>query len=303
MIFNIMVCVLLSTYNGEKYLEEQLNSLIKQEDVELRILVRDDGSKDRTHEILDKWQKQGHINWYEGKNMGAAQSFMDLIYNAPEADHYAFCDQDDVWLPEKLKVAIDKIKEPNEAMPCMYISSTFLVDKQLQRIGVYKVNSNFSFGESLVRNSATGCTLVMNKKLFEKIREQRPEYISMHDSWTYRVCLALGGKVIYDPTPHILYRQHECNVVGGKKSISKIIKRRYLTLTNKIQGERLQTCKCLLKHYGNEMSITNRFLLGDIVNYRESVKSKFRILFSPLIKLSSLKYRFYFVTSILLNRF
>lgn len=120
-----MVCVLLSTYNGEKYLEEQLNSLIKQEDVELRILVRDDGSKDRTHEILDKWQKRGHINWYEGKNKGAAQSFMDLIYNAPEADYYAFCDQDDVWLPEKLKVAIDKIRESNEAMPCMYISSTF----------------------------------------------------------------------------------------------------------------------------------------------------------------------------------
>ena len=82
------VCILLSTYNGEKYLEEQLESLIKQENVEIDILVRDDGSSDNTHNILNKWQERGLLKWYTGNNKGYAKSFMDLVQNSGDYDYY-----------------------------------------------------------------------------------------------------------------------------------------------------------------------------------------------------------------------
>ena len=215
-----MVCILMSTYNGEKYLEEQLESLVRQERVEMRILVRDDGSKDTTCDILNKWQEKGLLTWYTDENKGPAQSFMDLIYKAPEADYYAFCDQDDVWLPDKLKVAIEKLEAlPDIAtVPAMYFSTQMLVDADLNELGVNQIDYNFTFGESLLRNPAGGCTTVLNRVLREELAAYHPDFVSMHDSWAYRVCLAIGGHAVYDPVPHILYRQHGHNVVGGKKS-------------------------------------------------------------------------------------
>lgn len=93
------VSVLLSTYNGEKYLREQLDSLLVQQGVDLRIIARDDGSKDTTVEILKEYAgKDTRVSFFEGKNVGPAQSFFDLIMKSPDSDYYAFCDQDDVWI-------------------------------------------------------------------------------------------------------------------------------------------------------------------------------------------------------------
>ena len=90
------ICILLSAYNGEKYIEEQLESLVGQQEVAADILVRDDGSSDKTHEILDKWQNKGLLKWYKGENLGFAKSFMDLVQRAGDYEYYAFCDQDDI---------------------------------------------------------------------------------------------------------------------------------------------------------------------------------------------------------------
>lgn len=300
-----MICVLLSTYNGEKYLEEQLESLRRQEGVELKILVRDDGSKDRTHEILNKWQDKGLLTWYTGENKGPAQSFMDLLYNAPEADYYAFCDQDDVWLPDKLKVAAEKLEEISNvnSIPTMYFSTTMLVDAQLNEIGINKINYNFSFGEALLRNPATGCTMVINRVLQKYLINRKPDFVSMHDSWAYRVCLALNGQIVYDPTSHILYRQHGNNVVGGKKSFWRTIKRRFNSFKNGIKGERLKTAASILNCYRNELSQHKIDILTNLINYKSSFKSKIRLIFTPDIKTTSLDGRLAFIIAILFNRY
>ena len=94
------VLILLSTYNGERYIKEQIESLLKQENVKVSILVRDDGSTDGTINILNEYQKQGKLKWYTGENLKPAKSFMNLVENAPEYEYYAFCDQDDVWLKD-----------------------------------------------------------------------------------------------------------------------------------------------------------------------------------------------------------
>ena len=116
------VNVLLSSYNGEAFIEEQLQSVAAQEGVTTNIIVRDDGSTDGTRDILDRWQESGKLTWYGGDNIGWSDSFMHLLVHAPEADYYAFCDQDDIWMPDKLKVAVEHL-ERHPDTPTLYCSN------------------------------------------------------------------------------------------------------------------------------------------------------------------------------------
>ena len=116
-----IITVLMSTYNGEKYLREQIESILNQKNVRVQILVRDDGSTDHTHIILDEYQKNGKLNWYTGMNLKSSKSFMNLVTKAPETEYYAFCDQDDVWNNDKLYRAVNKLKSMgNMNIPRLY---------------------------------------------------------------------------------------------------------------------------------------------------------------------------------------
>nr|WP_303104047.1 glycosyltransferase [Megamonas funiformis] len=153
----------MSTYNGENYLEEQIESLRKQKDVDIKILVRDDGSKDNTVKILEKYKKEGILDFYKGNNVGYAKSFLHLLTNNIEADYYAFCDQDDVWLPDKLIKAIEKINE-NEK-PSLYASALKRVDENLKFLGIQSFkNLKLTLGAEFTRHRLAGCTFVFNKR-------------------------------------------------------------------------------------------------------------------------------------------
>ena len=158
------VTILMSTYNGETYLDEQLESIEAQKDVQTKILVRDDGSTDRTCDILDRWQQKANLKWYRGENIGPARSFMDLLRQAGDSCYYAFSDQDDYWLSDKLKVAVDKL-ESYESRPALYFCQTELVDKNLNRVSSVIIHPRLTFGESLVYQFIGGCTMVMNQAL------------------------------------------------------------------------------------------------------------------------------------------
>ena len=111
------VLVILSTYNGEKYLREQIESVLKQENVKISILVRDDGSTDNTCNILEEYEKKGLLRWYTGKNLKPAKSFIDLIFHATnDFDYYAFCDQDDFWYFKKIYSAIEQMENNNDSI-------------------------------------------------------------------------------------------------------------------------------------------------------------------------------------------
>ena len=129
------ICVMLSSYNGEKYIKEQIDSILAQKiDGEMILLVRDDGSTDETKQILNEYRsKYNNISWYTGDNLKAAKSFWDLVNSAPDADYYAFCDQDDVWYPDKLVRAINALEK--EAIPALYASNVVVVDQNLNSIG------------------------------------------------------------------------------------------------------------------------------------------------------------------------
>lgn len=296
------VLVLLSTFNGEKYIEAQLQSLLTQKGVNVEILVRDDGSTDKTRSILDAWQKKGLLTWYSGSNLGPGKSFMDLLSKAQESDYYAFCDQDDVWLPNKLAVAVDKLMG-HEQEVALYLSKTKLVDADLNEIDSHSNHYYYTFGESFLRNPATGCTMVFNHKLKNVVVSYQPSFLYMHDGWVYKICLMLNGFLYADQESYILYRQHQQNVVGGGRSFIKRWKRRYNVFVKRNAGVRYLTNKELYKGYSKIIPNENKQLMEACLHYKDSLWSKFHFVLNRSITTPHRSTKFYFVLACLLNKY
>lgn len=220
------VIVLLSTYNGEKYLQEQLESLAAQEDVEVEILARDDGSKDGTTAILNEWQERGLLKWYSTTNIGCCKSFMSLLETAADGAYYAFCDQDDVWLPNKLKLTMDKMavtEKENPGKPVIIHTDMNVVDENLNIIHESFWHSSGlrpdilkTFPYLCTCNSVNGCTIVMNSAARRLILDKYVEQETIiHDVISALTVAYYGGIIDYVETPTMLYRQHSNNVVGA----------------------------------------------------------------------------------------
>ncbi|MNW34163.1 putative glycosyl transferase [compost metagenome] len=220
------ILILLSTYNGDKYIKEQLNSLLHQQDVEAHILIRDDGSKDLTVSILKEYTElyPAKISYSIDSNLGAKKSFFALMLHAFEYiqnyDFFSFCDQDDVWKPNKLSDAVSLLQNEDQTKPLLYCSSTQMVDADLNILSVWPSipRKTLSTNNAIVENVVVGCTSVINQAALKLLASNPPtnyDHIIMHDWWTY-LCISTFGKVIFDPEPKILYRQHGNNALGGQ---------------------------------------------------------------------------------------
>ncbi|MBI0434614.1 glycosyltransferase [Roseomonas sp. KE0001] len=222
------VAVLLATYNGAAHLEAQLASIAAQQPVDWRLLWRDDASRDATPELLRSFAEgegAGRVTRITGPQgrAGAAGSFMALLAAAPEAGAYAFCDQDDVWLPGKLARALRRLEEVPPGQPALYCARQRLVDAALRPIGLSPVPPKPpAFRNALVQNIVTGCTAVLNpaaRRLMLAAPAVPPG--SLHDWWSYLMVTGAGGTVIFDPEPALLYRQHGGNAVGSPASAGR----------------------------------------------------------------------------------
>ena len=296
------VQVLLSTYNGEKYLQEQIESIIRQEDVEISLLIRDDGSCDKTIEIIENLKrKNSNIIYYSGNNLGPARSFMDLINKSGNFDYYAFSDQDDVWKSKKLISAITKLKQSNK--PSLYMSSLEIVDENLNFIETKQVDGNFCFEGEMIKNFATGCTQVFNKTLMEIIKSYTPNYIIMHDSWITRVCYAIGGNVIIDNNSNILYRQHQGNVLGYQDEGFQKLKRQFkIAFLNKVRM-RVNIAEELKNGYENLLTSNAREVIDNLISYPYDKKAKKWLLENKNFRTKDPKINRKMKLSIYLNRF
>lgn len=296
------VLVLMSTYNGNKYLNTQIDSVLTQDGVEVSLLVRDDGSSDNTVNILENYSKNNLLIWYKGENLGSARSFLDLINKAPKSDYYAFCDQDDFWEKDKLQIAIRKLK--HHSTPCLYYGVPNLVDEDLNRIesssNMYENMTTFS--SALINSKATGCTMVFNNALMNILKIGHPEYITMHDGWVHKVCLAIGGEVIFDPDVHILYRQHKKNVVGVSNTF---MSRTFLYFREFKESTCLRSMmiKSILLDYENMMSDENKYNALLVSNYKKNIISKLNVIFNKDIRTNYFVRNFLFKISILLGKF
>ena len=211
----------MSTYNGSRYIRTQLDSIIAQNIVNKELLIRDDGSTDDTVAIIEEYQrKYSWIRYYKEKNIGVQKSFFDLLKQADSnADYIAFADQDDEWLPDKLKRAVEILENRDHQIPLLYCSNKIITDENLQPIDVTVASpvKKTSFGNALVQNICTGCTAVINQSMVRMLQKNMPQDIDniiMHDWWLYLTATCFG-EVCYDQNSYIRYRQHGSNTSGA----------------------------------------------------------------------------------------
>lgn len=222
------VQVLLATYNGERFLREQLDSVLSQSGVTVRILAHDDGSSDRTASILNEYARQyAHqvevLN--DGKRLGSARDNFKHLLCASSADYVAFCDQDDVWLPEKLQLSMQAMRRlegtAGAAKPLLVFTDARVVDESLRTVHASLWHSNNlrdaaspTLASLLTENVVTGCTALLNRPLAMRMRTM-PAAAQMHDHWAALLACGLGALQAL-PQATVLYRQHAANVIGAR---------------------------------------------------------------------------------------
>jgi glycosyltransferase involved in cell wall biosynthesis len=228
------VAVLLCTYNGGKFLAQQLESIGQQEGVKLAIHVSDDGSQDQTQSILKAFRErwgQTRLSVVQGPKRGHVDNFFSLIFANIEGDYFAFSDQDDIWDADKLSRAVKALSSLPEDRPALYCSRTLLIDKYGATIGLSPLFVKPpGFANALIQNIGGGNTMVMNRKARNLLCAVGPVDIVAHDWWTYLLVTGSGGSVVYDPRPSLSYRQHHDNVIGASTAWRDRFKRFFLAL-------------------------------------------------------------------------
>lgn len=215
------VAVLISTYNGEKYLKEQLDSILNQTYSNLEIVIRDDGSKDGTIDLIKEYQqKYGNITLNEGTNLGFIKSFFELLTLA-DADYYAYCDQDDIWLENKVELAVQKLNEADNTKPNMVFGNSDYYDENMTFKEKGEQHKTFSFQNSLYECVAQGMTMTINQVAKKMIIENIPEKCLFHDWWTYMICSGMGN-VLYNDETVVKYRRFEKNATAEGQGVLKI---------------------------------------------------------------------------------
>lgn len=223
------ILVLMSTYNGEKYITEQIESIENQKlNIPLKLLVRDDGSTDNTINILKKLnRKYKNIKVLQEENIGCNASFFKLFKIAEGYKYYAISDQDDIWLENKLQRGIDKIKKEKNNIPILYGSCSYLMNNDGEIKGTtQKQVRDITLYNTIIQNFVPGHSDIMNDSLLQLLKEQIDyNNIYVYDFWITNVAM-LNGKIIFDNKPSTKYRIHNTNTVGYGKSKVDWIKER-----------------------------------------------------------------------------
>lgn len=284
--------VLLSAYNGEKYIKEQIQSILEQRNVDVCVLVRDDGSTDRTRDVLREIcsEDSKRIQVIEGKNVGYRKSFLSMLaYANDDMDYYSFADQDDVWEPEKLAEAIRILGENPKSW--LYASALKITDENLNVLSIKAPTDLIqSLGSFFVRTRLAGCTMVFTKEL-KKVAEKysrldvKRETAPDHDCLLCMLSLLHNKNIALDAEAHILHRRHNGTETSGgrglKNRVQVELKRlRHRTNSYKYVASLLLSEPFLQTKEGAE----NKKLLNEIAHYDESVKSIVKLCLNSQIK-------------------
>lgn len=218
------VAILLSLYNGETYLNAQLDSILAQSHTDWILYWRDDGSTDASRVIMLSFAAhRGHGRCVEITSLpeasGVGASYLHLLESIPETPFVAFADQDDVWHPKKLEWAVDWLRSQLSDIPAIYCARQYLTDSKLN---VFRKSERLHrspcFASALTQNIATGHTAVINSAACHLMHGTTPPAHTLHDWWAYLLTMAAGGEIFFDNRCVSYYRQHSRNTVGAKHS-------------------------------------------------------------------------------------
>ena len=283
-IVNQEVLILMCTYNGAKFLREQLDSLEIQDHHKWRLIVSDDGSVDETLFILMQYKKRWGSNKLEirhGPRRGFCQNFLSLACDPNiTGDFFAFCDQDDVWLKDKLSFSLECLLGSSDLnCPLLYCGRTIYVDIHLRYCGSSpKFIFPATFRNALVQSIAGGNTMVFNHASKHLLEKFGPKNVPSHDWWIYLLVTGTGGKVYYDINSKILYRQHQHSLVGGNQTIKANIYRAWGLICGRFRQWNHANVQALIQ-YEQLLSDENRIILRLFTMLRQSsIVGRFRLM-------------------------
>lgn len=256
------VKVLLSSYNGEKYIKEQVDSILAQTHKNLEVYIRDDGSTDRTLKVLQEYQDNPRVFVFAESNVGFARSFFLLLNLAGEADYYAFSDQDDVWLENKIEMALERLSGADEKKPVLYFSNYDFYDAQMNYLSTHNSHApKTCFRNSLVDCVPLGFNSVVNKTARDITVAQLPVKSTGHDWWMYMLCSGLG-ELIYDERVTVKYRRHTQNVSGAETNFIQFQIWRFKRFFLNGYFEKIhEQIKEFEQMHGRELSLENQKVL------------------------------------------
>lgn len=265
------VAVLLSTYNGEKYVGAQIHSILTQSYKNLVLVVRDDGSSDKTVKIVKEYMENySNIKLVEGKNLGFIKSFFELL-KLEKADYYAFADQDDIWLPDKIALAVESLNKLDDSKPNMAFSNSDYYDVDMKLIKEGEKGKTFSFTNSLYECVTQGMTMVINQKTKDTVLDYMPERVFFHDWWVYMICSGMGN-VAYDDVTTVKYRRDGKNATAEGESFIKLLIWRIKNLFGKdgLLDIRIQQSE-YKKLFYDKLSDENKAILDRFVREKYSL--------------------------------
>lgn len=212
------VAILMGTYQGEHYIDEQLKSFSNQSYKDWCLYVSDDGSTDSTREIIAAYANNVStpVEIFDGPHKGFVANFLSLLTRPDvDAEYYCFSDQDDIWHDDKIERAVKWLNQQPDNIPALYCSRTLLVDGEGNNIGISPLFERLpSFSNALVQNIGGGNTMMLNKAARGVVARAGLVNVVSHDWWIYILISGVEGNINYDPEPTLYYRQHQQNLIG-----------------------------------------------------------------------------------------
>lgn len=299
----VKVTVVMSTYNGGKYLERQLDSIFAQVEVDVQVYVRDDGSTDNTLDVIERYQKEKQperLTFSFEENCGWQRSFLKALVSAPEAEYYAFSDQDDIWFPEKLYRCVEELEKHDSIKPLMIHHDRKRVDANLNPLPdtSIKLDRPLNYQHAVIAEMQ-GCAMVFNEAAKKLVCRYTPKVKVPHDQWVNTLCYYFGE--IYSINKPLFYHiQYGSNTSTAGNARGGQLSRLKLLLSGKTVY--VNVAEDLLKGYDDLLSIKQRKFLTRLCNYKHNIYYRIRLLFSPNFRRVSFLGTIGLKTAVLTNR-
>lgn len=283
-----MIDILMATYNSEKFINAQIDSIINQTHADWKLIIRDDGSSDTTTKIIQQYEQKypDKIKLHQAeKNCGAKENFNQLL-KLSNSEYTMFCDHDDFWLPNKIELTFNKMKEIEKnvmnKLPILVFTDKSIADEKLNIINLSSVKAEkfnaktIKLNGLLVQNIASGCTIMINKKLLE-ICGEIPKNAIMHDHYCMLIA-SIFGIIGYVDTPTMLYRQHLANEIGATPCGYSYFFKKIAEKPSKIKErfkKNVTQAKSILDKYDNIIPIDKKYLLEEFIKLGNANRLEF----------------------------